>query len=65
MKNGEEATYTYDQSRRRVSKISLGITEHHVIDGYEVEYESGALLFVPDALLSSTGTTESGSLSAS
>ncbi len=27
-------------------KSTLGHTEHHVIDGYEVEYESGSLIEV-------------------
>ncbi len=44
VKNGDTTTYVYDQTRRRISKSSLGLIEHHVIDGYEVEYESGALV---------------------
>lgn len=44
VKNGDTTTYTYDQTRRRISKSSFGLIEHHVIDGYEVEYESGALV---------------------
>gem|GEM_PF-4129473 len=43
-KNGETTAYTYDHTRRRVIKSSLGLIEHHVIDGYEVEYESGAVV---------------------
>jgi RHS repeat-associated protein len=59
---GELTNYLYDHSRRRIAKTTLGLTEHHVIDGYEVEYESGAL--VPVALIEATlsGTTDTGSL---
>ena len=52
VKNGEETTYAYDQSHRRISKSTLGLTEHHVIDGYEVEYESGAVIEVENNITS-------------
>jgi YD repeat-containing protein len=51
VKNGDTTTYIYDQSRRRVMKSTLGLIEHHVIDGYEVEYESGALVELPTNLI--------------
>lgn len=44
VKNGDPTTYTYDHTRRRITKSTLGLIEHHIIDGYEVEYESGALV---------------------
>jgi YD repeat-containing protein len=43
-KDGEKTTYAYDHTKRRVIKSGSGLLEHHVIDGYEVEYESGAIV---------------------
>ena len=47
VKNGKKTTYAYDESHRRIVKSSADLTEHHVIDGYEVEYESGVLVPAP------------------
>jgi RHS repeat-associated protein len=33
-------TYSYDYTKRRLAKIRPWFIEHHVIDGYEVEYEN-------------------------
>ncbi len=52
----QKTDYTYDHTRRRLTKTTLGAYEHHVIDGYEIEYESGAL--VPVSLISWSWTTE-------
>lgn len=67
VKNGESTTYAYDQSRRRILKSALGLTEHHIIDGYEVEYESGAVVEVQNNTPENTqnngsGSTDTGSL---
>lgn len=37
-------SYLYDHTHRRIAKSSPELIEHHVIDGFEVEYESGALI---------------------
>jgi RHS repeat-associated protein len=65
VKNGDITNYLYDHTRRRIVKSTLGLTEHHVIDGYEVEYESGALVPVnpPSEGGSWSGAKEGGSLS--
>lgn len=33
--------YTYDYTHRRISKKTKGFSEYSIVDGYEVEYESG------------------------
>jgi RHS repeat-associated protein len=58
VKNWDMTSYTYDSARRRISKTTLWLTEHHVIDGYEVEYESGAL--VPVSVVSFLAPIDSG-----
>lgn len=65
-KNGETTSYTYDHTRRRITKSSLWLVEHHVIDGYEVEYESGALIEIqspPQAAKMQIDTSASGTIS--
>ncbi len=39
----ESTNYLYDHTNRRIVKYNSGILEHHVIDGYEVEYETWSL----------------------
>ncbi|MBP9780002.1 hypothetical protein KBD33_05275, partial [Candidatus Gracilibacteria bacterium] len=62
VKNGDITNYAYDSTRRRISKSTLGHTEHHVIDGYEVEYESGALVPVSSlmGIVSNSEVTSTG-----
>ena len=59
MKNGITTDYSYDHTRRRVTKSTPWLIEHHVIDWYEVEYESGAILVVKSEQWTNnnTGTT--------
>ncbi len=38
------SSYTYDHTHRRITKSTPWLTEHHIIDGYEVEYESGIMI---------------------
>jgi YD repeat-containing protein len=49
VKNGDPTIYGYDHTRRRITKSTLGLIEHHIIDGYEVGYESGAVIQISDS----------------
>jgi RHS repeat-associated protein len=56
MKNWDMTNYAYDSSKRRISKTTLWLIEHHVVDGYEAEYESWALVPVASLILPATNT---------
>ncbi len=64
IKNGVVTNYAYDASHRRILKSTRWLIEHHVIDGYEIEYESGVLIPVnyEPVIHSTTGATDSGEL---
>lgn len=61
MRNNKTTEYIYDHSRRRVSKISPWLIEHHVIDGYEVEYEEIPVIYEPITLRSESSVVSTGS----
>lgn len=54
---GTTTVYTYDHTRKRILKSTLGMTTHSVTNGYEVEYESGAILHLEQE---GSGRTNSG-----